>query len=135
VDKRLLAALAVAVVAPAAVSRAQLVPPPAASCLHEAAERQPDRLRRDEAIALAKAVHERQALLARQSRRYHQLSELQPLPGTPAGFEMRLFADSSGYVLSLKDVTDPCHFAVFSDQAGLLYQKSALSAPVVAQVR
>jgi hypothetical protein len=135
VKNRVLVAFAFAVgTASAAVPRAQLLLP-APSCLHEDAERQPDRLRRDEALALAKAVHERQALLVRQSRRYHQLSELQPLPGTPAGFEMRLLADSSGYVLSLKDVTDPCHFAVFSDQAGLLYQKSALSAPVVAQPR
>src|SRR6476620_708895 len=94
VDKRLLVALAVAVgIALAAGPRAQLCPPPVPSSLHEAAERPPDRLRRDEAVALAKAIHERQALLARQSRRYHQLSELQPLPGTPAGFEMRLLTD------------------------------------------
>jgi hypothetical protein len=44
-----------------------------------------------------------------------------------------LYADRTGYLFSLKDTLDSCHFAVFSDVSGLIYQQSALTAPVVAQ--
>jgi len=133
-DGRLSVALAVAAVAIGStrVSRAQLIHPPV-SCLHDAAEGQTDRARRGEALLLAKAINAKEGALAQQTRQYHQLSELQGLPQVPTGFELRLYADSSGYVLSLKDVKDSCHYALFSDQAGWIYEKSPIAAPAIAQ--
>ncbi len=52
------------------------------------------------------------------------------LPALPREFEL---ADASGYMFGLKGTQDPCWFAVFSDQRGLLYEESALNAPVIAQ--
>ena len=106
---------------------------PPVSCLHDAHEGQTDRARRDEALRVAKAINAKEGALAQQTRSYHQLSDLQGLPQVPAGFELRLYADSSGYVLSLKDVKDSCHYALFSDQSGWIYEKSPIVAPVIAQ--
>jgi hypothetical protein len=40
----------------------------------------------------------------------------------PEGFAVHLATDgSTGYVFSVKDTLDPCRFALFSDQAGLIY--------------
>ena len=133
-DKRLSVVVAVAAVAigSTTVPRAQLIQPPL-SCLHDATEGQTDRARRDEALRVAKAINAKEGALAQQTRSYHQLSDLQGLPQVPAGFELRLYADSSGYVLSLKDVKDSCHYALFSDQSGWIYEKSPIVAPVIAQ--
>lgn len=114
------------------VSRAQLIQPPV-SCLHDSAEGQTDRARRSEALLLARAINAKEGALAQQTRRYHQLSDLQGLPQVPAGFELRLYAETSGYVLSLKDVKDSCHYALFSDQSGWIYEKSPIAAPAIAQ--
>jgi hypothetical protein len=45
---------------------------------------------------------------------------------SPAGFVAHLAVDASGYVFSIKDSTDPCGFAFFSDQAGIIYQGEAI---------
>ena len=133
-DRRLSIVLAFAAVAIGSITvpRAQLIQSPV-SCLHDATERQTDRARRDEALLVAKAINAAEGALAQQTRRYHQLSDLQGLPQVPAGFELRLYADTSGYVLSLKDVKDSCHYGLFSDQSGWIYEKSPLTAPAIAQ--
>jgi len=132
-NKRLTVVLAF-VAATGSVSRAQPIQS-AVSCLHDASERQGDRARREDALAVAKAINAEQGVFAQQTRRYHQLSDLQNLPPVPLGFELRLYADPRGYVLSLKDVKDACYYAVFSDQSGLLYEKSPRTAVVMARAR
>jgi hypothetical protein len=111
--------------------RAQVAPSPVA-CLHDTFERQPDRVRRDQALGVAKAINAAQGALAQQTRRFHALADLRNLPDVPGGFELRFYSDAAGYVFSLKDARDPCHFAIFSDQSGLLYEKAARTAPLAA---
>lgn len=103
------------------------------ACRHTDAAKQEDRNRRAQALALARAINGAEAELARGAQDYQPLAKLQNLPAAPIGFKVSLHADRTGYIFSLKDTSDPCYFAVFSDAGGLLYQQSALTAPVIAE--
>jgi hypothetical protein len=105
----------------------------AISCRHQQAANQEDRARRAQALALAKAINTSEAELVKRTRQYQPLESLHNLPPVPGGFQLNLYADHSGYIFAIKDTLDPCRFAVFSDAGGLLYEKSALDAPVIAQ--
>ena len=107
--------------------------PSAVSCLHRQAAKQEDRARRAQALTLAKAIHVAEAGVVRRTRQYESLENLPALPAVPAGFQLSLYAGRAGYIFSIKDTLDPCRFAVFSDASGLLYEQSALDAPVIAQ--
>jgi hypothetical protein len=93
-------------------------------CRHDDAATQADRERREQALGLAQANNRTEGLAAAQTRQYHPLSALQNLPAAPDGFRVRLYVDSSGYMFSIKDERDPCHYGVFSDEGGRLYERS-----------
>lgn len=114
-----------------ASSHAQF-PSSAIACRHDVSESQTDRTRREQAVALARAINAAEGVLSQQTRRYHPLADLPNLPQTPSGFQLRLYSDAAGYVFSIKDTLDPCSYGVFSDQAGLLYEKTPREAPLVA---
>jgi hypothetical protein len=102
-------------------------------CRHDQNAVHEDRDRRAQALTLAKAINAAQAQLVQQTQHYQPLSGLGDLPPVPRGFELNLYADRWGYMFGLKDALDACRFAVFSDEGGLLYEQSALNAPVIAQ--
>jgi hypothetical protein len=83
-------------------------------------------------IALV-AVASIQADIVRRTRQYQPVGSLRNLPTVPPGFALKLFADRDDYVFAVKNTLDPCHYAIFSDSAGFLYEKSARAAPVAAQ--
>ena len=114
-----------------ATRHAQL-PASGAACRHDALERPADRDRRQQALKVALAINAAEGTLLQKTRTYHRLTELPRLPELPPQFELRLYSNDIGYVFSIKDTTDPCRFAIFSDQAGFLYEKSAHTAPTVA---
>jgi hypothetical protein len=101
-------------------------------CRHDAAETPADRDNRQQALKVALAINAAEGLLLQKTRIYHRLRDLPQLPQLPPRFELRFYSDDIGYVFSIKDTTDPCRYAVFSDQAGFLYEKSAHIAPTVA---
>ena len=103
------------------------------TCLHDAAETPEHRGRREQAVRLAKAIVERQGEAAERTRIYAPLSRLRNLPPTPRAFDVRLYTDGAGFVLSLKDSLDPCKFGIFSDESGFVYEKAPLSAPLIAR--
>ena len=105
----------------------------AISCRHQQAATQEDQVRRAQAVTLAKAIHAAEAELVRRTQQYQPLENLHTLPAVPSGFQLNLYADRFGYIFAIKDTMDPCRFAVFSDGGGLLYEKSALDAPLIAQ--
>ncbi|MGH9307735.1 MAG: hypothetical protein ACRD1U_00075 [Vicinamibacterales bacterium] len=105
----------------------------APSCRHHDGARQADRARRAGALALAKAINAAQADRVQRTGTYQPVERLGTLPPVPKGFDLSLFADRTGYLFAIKDTQDPCSFAVFSDERGLLYEKSALDAPAVAE--
>jgi hypothetical protein len=105
------------------VSRAQLpIPRSVMRCLHDESSSPADRARREQARPLVRAVNSAQGRAVQATRGYVALGQLSNLPEVPVGFELRVYTDSQGYVVSLKDSRDPCHFGIFSDQDGRLYE-------------
>jgi hypothetical protein len=131
--KRLCVCLALVGLLPAGALLEEQLPSPVAQCRHDVHSTQADRGRRNEAVTLAKAIHAAQADMVRRTQRYHPLASLRDLPAVPSGFTVHLYADGDGYIFAIKDTRDPCRFAVFSDTAGLLYEKNGYSAPVIAR--
>jgi hypothetical protein len=37
------------------------------------------------------------------------------------GWQLKVVSSADNYLLSIKDTVDPCHFAYFSDDTGLIY--------------
>ena len=105
---------------------------PVPVCLHTAGERDGDRIRREHALALAKAINQAQGTVAERTRNYVSLAQLRNLPATPRGFDLRLYSDGAGYIVSLKDTLDPCRYAIFSDESAFIYERTPLAAPVLA---
>jgi hypothetical protein len=107
------------------VGRGQLPIPrmaPGVSCRHDEGALPADRTRRDQARVLARAINAAEARAVQSTQRYVPLNQLPGLPMTPPAFEVRLYTDGSGYVVSLKDTIDPCRYGLFTDQHGLLYE-------------
>jgi hypothetical protein len=104
-----------------------------ASCRHTENANQADRDRAQQAVTFAKAINAAEAESRKRTGDYRSVASLSNLSPVPTGFKVNLYADRTGYMFSLKDTLDPCHFAVFSDTAGLIYQQSALTAPIIAQ--
>jgi hypothetical protein len=102
-------------------------------CRHDDTAIREDRDRRAQALVLARAINAAQAELVRLKGEYQPQGNLGSLPSAPRDFELTLYANHAGYIFSLKDTVDPCHFAVFSDASGLIYEQSALEAPAVAR--
>ena len=124
----------VATVALGFVTHAQIVPS-SVSCLHGRPERAADSSRREQAIAVLKALNSAEGQALQQSRRFRALSELPNLPPTPDGFRLRFYLSDAGYLASLKDERDPCYFGLFSDEAGFIYSDAPFEVPFVAAVR
>jgi hypothetical protein len=101
--------------AAAAVPGAQSRP-----CLHGADERPEQANRKRQAVQSARQINTAEANLFRTNNRYLALADLR-VPPSPDGFDVNLLADASGYVFSIKDMQDPCRFAFFSDQNGVIY--------------
>jgi len=107
------------------VGRGQLPLPRTAaglSCRHDEGALPADRTRRDQAKALARAINAAEGRAVQSTQRYVPLNQLPGLPMTPSAFELRLYTDGAGYVVSLKDTIDACHYGVFTDQHGHLYE-------------
>ena len=95
-------------------------------CLHGATESRADRTRREKAVELAHEINGAQQALRRFRSRsdrggYVPLEQLR-LSATPAGFHVQLHTDGTTYSFSIKDMMDPCFYAVFSDQSGDVYE-------------
>jgi hypothetical protein len=129
----LLIAVAVAVLATVSIStRAQIVST-AVRCLHQGGpEREADRVRREQAIVLVKAIMAAEGQALQQTRSYKPLAELSGLPATPDAFRLRFYVNDDGFVASLKDERDPCYFGIFADQSGFVYMNSPVAVPFVA---
>ena len=91
------------------------------ACLHQAGESTQEQLRRRQALTYARQVNSAQASVLSRARAYQALNAL-PVPQTaPAAFIAHLAVDANGYAFSIKDSADPCGFAYFSDQSGVIY--------------
>lgn len=116
------------------VTHAQIVPL-SVMCLHGRPERAADRARREQAVAVLKALNNAEGQSLQQNRRFRPLSELPNLLSTPEGFRLRFYLNDAGYLASLKDERDPCYFGVFTDEAGFIYGAAPFEVPFVAAAK
>ena len=121
-------ALATLILGLMALPSSPQVPP---RCLHGPDERPDHRTRREQALTLAQQIHRAEnppgpAIRPGQPPRLFQpLDQLTGLPPTPIGFKVQLSTDRETYTFSIKDTTDPCRYAVFSDQEQTIYEATA----------
>ena len=95
----------------------------AQECLHGRNETAGHRQRREQAITVAHSINaaQRAAIAVDPRATYKRISELK-LPEVPDNFQITLHVNGRRtYAFSLKDVADPCYFAIFSDQDGFVY--------------
>ena len=118
------AVLAVALIVYAVSSNRAVVAPVAAQaqpCLHGEGEVPEQRARRFQALAAARDVNTMEAVAAAQANGLYQpLLKLGLSQPTPDGFRLQLTTDGTNYAFSVKDTLDPCMFAYFSDQTGII---------------
>lgn len=102
------------------------------SCLHGADESAEQSGRRRQAIVLARAVNTAQMRHRTRGGTFVDIASLRADPDVAAvaggqgdqiapGWRLQLVTTGDTYLFSIKDITDPCHFAYFSDDAGLIY--------------
>ncbi len=94
----------------------------AQQCLHAADESASERARREAAVAFVDRLNAAQKNAQATQGAYVALSDAVSLGDVPLGFVPRLTFDRWSYAVSLKDLFDPCGFALFSDQDGVVYE-------------
>jgi hypothetical protein len=94
------------------------------TCLHDrASETSEQAARRTAAVNYVRQVNTAEA---RHRQPYAGLASLDAVPTPPEGFASQLSTDGTTYTFSVKDTTDACRFAYFSDQVGLIYTGAPL---------
>jgi hypothetical protein len=96
---------------------------PSRACLHGENESPEQRQRRFQAIGLVRAINGAQYNVAWQKTgRFQPVANLGLTTATPAGFDVQLSTDGTTYAFAVKDTQDPCLFAFFSDDKGVIFQ-------------
>jgi len=90
------------------------------ACLHGSDETDAHAARRLDALRMMRQVNTTQSIAFSQTGMYQPLERLS-LDAPPEGFELHVVSDGVGYAFSVKDRLDPCRFAYFSDQNGVIY--------------
>jgi len=78
------------------------------------------RERRTAAIQYVRDINTAEAATFFNLKSYQQLEQL-PIRPLPRDYTTQLSTDGETYALVVKDTTDACHAAVFSDQKGVIY--------------
>jgi hypothetical protein len=91
------------------------------ACLHGPSETAAQAARRQAAIGFARLINTTEFRAHTQAQAYYVLGDLHTIPAPPEGFKAQLSSDGTSYTFSIKDSLDPCHFALFSDQDGVIY--------------
>lgn len=92
-----------------------------AQCLHGPDETPAEQDRRMSAFQHIRAIHWAQHNERLTPNRQWR-AEIPGLMPPPSGFASQFLVSKEGYLVSVKDRTDPCHWALFSDEAGLIYE-------------
>ncbi len=91
------------------------------ACLHGQAEIPQEQARRRAALNHARAINTAEQNAAGATHAFVPLANLSGVPAPPDGFKVQLVTDGTGYLFSIKDTRDPCAFAIFSDEDGVIY--------------
>ena len=76
--------------------------------------------RRKIAVSTARQINTAEATAYATAQKFIPLALLNTVM-VPQGFDVQLSTNTETYAFLIKDVTDPCQVAVFSDQEGLIY--------------
>ena len=79
-----------------------------------------DAQRAQTAVRFAREVNTAQARHQAQNTRYGRIADL-GIGAEPEGFRAQMTTDGTTYSFSVKDTVDACHFALFSDEQGVIY--------------
>jgi len=93
-------------------------------CLHGQDEARDQIARRQRALAATRQINNMEASTFGGTRAYQPLAQMAPVSILEAmleGFRVHLATDGATYLFSIKDVLDPCGFACFSDEGGIIY--------------
>lgn len=104
---------------------AQQTPQPQ-NCLHGPSETPAQAARRQAALQLARQINTTEAQANLRGHTYYAISDLPGLATDLNGFKVQLSTDGGSYTFSAKDTLDPCHFAYFSDQDGVIYSATPI---------
>ena len=90
------------------------------ACLHGQDETPAQRDRRQQALRTARQINTYEVNGRGQAGRFQPLTAF-PNIVTPPGFAVHFATDGTTYAFSVKDTLDPCAFAYFSDETGVIY--------------
>ena len=110
-----------AIAAPAGVATAQQP-----ACLHGPDEQAAQKARRQQALGFVRHVNTLEATAAGRNSAFVSADRLTLSQALPTGFQLHLSASERSYAFSATDTTDPCRFAYFSDEAGIIYRGEAI---------
>ena len=91
------------------------------SCLHGTGESDAQRARTRQALVMARHINTLENAAFQGNGAYRPVDQLTGVSRTPDGFEVHAAIEPRSYVFAIKDITDPCGFAYFSDESGLIY--------------
>jgi pectin methylesterase-like acyl-CoA thioesterase len=120
IQKAFLMAVALAVVAAGAVSVKPTALVTQQTCLHGPDESPNQLSRRRLALQTAREINTAEAQAFQQQRAFVSLADLSSI-ASPEGFSVSLASAGAQYGFAVKDNQDPCGFAFFSDQDGVIY--------------
>jgi len=115
------AVVATALILAAALWSARTVTAQQPSCLHGQDESPAQRDRRQQALRITRQINTLENATLNQVRQYQPVTALLNLSAPPQGFSVHFVTDGATYVFAVRDTLDPCSFAYFSDEAGLIY--------------
>ena len=78
--------------------------------------------RRAAAVRYLVVLHEAELRSQAETGRFAPLNDLRGLVSAPVGFVPRLVFDQWSYMVRLTDLFDPCGFALFLDDQGVIYE-------------
>lgn len=96
------------------------------ACLHGADESAAEAARRQAAVGFVRVVNTAQARTQRSGSGYAATLAALQAPAAPAGFRVQMTSNADGYAVAVKDAQDPCGYALFTDQQGVIYTASPL---------
>jgi hypothetical protein len=120
------AVVATALILAAALWSARTMIAQQPTCLHGQDESAAQQARRRGALALTRQINSYEVVAKQRSQTYQPPASLPNLMATPAGFDVHFATDGATYAFSVKDTADPCAFAYFSDEAGVIYTGEAI---------
>ena len=107
-------------------------------CLHTSEESAEQAIRREQVLTAIRAINTAQMRQRRDTGTFLETAALLKHPDVlrlvdgrnaqvAPGWQLRLVTSADAYLLVIKDTLDPCGFAYFSDDTGLIYTGQAIS--------